>query len=73
MFILEIEGGKEVLIPERLVLEGGQLPQSFVYYDWVYSIVNQEISDNYKFRVAYLQRSKTVEKIDMMKRFDDIK
>lgn len=26
MFLLELESGKEVLIPERLVMEGGTLP-----------------------------------------------
>ena len=71
--MLEVESGKEAIIPDRLLMEGGSLPQSYIFYDWVFMIVNDMKSGNYKTRIAYMLRSKSQQKLDLSKKYDDFK
>ena len=62
LFTLHLEEGIEKEIPRGIVLEGGELPLSYQYYDWVYPIVKQHFNRAIKDRIAKQNRAKMVYK-----------
>ena len=54
LFVSMVETGNEVVIPKDLIM-GGRPPQSFQFYDWIYSIVHSRISEKPKIKIASSQ------------------
>ena len=77
LFALKLEEGIEIEIPRGIVLEGGELPLSYQYYDWVYPIVKLHFNDAVKQKIAKQNRAKMIYKesfLDKLKQsYDNIK
>jgi len=75
-FVLKMDEGQEMLIPNRLLLIADHkpfMPLSMQFYDPIYVYVKKNAAKGHKEAIANIQRAKLSQKIDWMKELKFIK